>query len=72
MLEVALITECGARHATETISPGEIVSVGARHRCCLGSARVGRMQQAPGHGSDVVEELPCLLSFLGGDGASNL
>ena len=141
--EVVSISECGARHATETISPGEIVSVGARHRCqngpkgprgslelpvipteglrgpsggiptgkaracregipplargalgrddregslefvsitecgarhrcCLVSPRVGRMQQAPGDGSDLVEELPCLLSFPSGDGASDL
>ena len=55
-LELVSISECGARHATETISPGEIISVGARHRCCLDLARVGRMQQAPGDGSDLVEE----------------
>ena len=31
-----------------------------------------RMQQAPGHGSDLVEELTGVLSFRGGDGASDL
>jgi hypothetical protein len=30
------------------------------------------MQQTPGDGSHLVEQLPCVLSFRGGDGASDL
>jgi hypothetical protein len=30
------------------------------------------MQQTPGHGADLVEKRSCVLSFQGGDGASDL
>jgi hypothetical protein len=30
------------------------------------------MQQTPGDGSNLVKELPCVLSFRGGNGASGL